>query len=139
MVSTKANVGIWSTVITTVGGIITTVLVLQLTPSPQTQDTGTQSATQTQSAATGTVVVPTGNVSNYVYSNPVRDLTTERIGELSDGQQVDIVCTVQGPPIMAENGRPTTVWDKIRFNSGLAYVSDAELQTYTDQVVAPSC
>jgi len=131
MPSIKANVGISTAVVTAVGGIITAWIMHQPTPSPQTQNAA-------HSSAVGHVHVSDSGVSAYVYDAPVEDGTTGRIGELSNGQLVEILCTVQGPEQTSTNGT-STVWDKITYNGRDGYLNDAEVNTNSDQAVAAPC
>src|SRR5262252_6325664 len=70
--------------------------------------------------APGTIQVPSGYQFAYAYSLPTANLTIDRVGELSKGTAVQIICTIQGPAI----GNGDTLWDKIVLNSGSAYISD---------------
>jgi hypothetical protein len=85
--------------------------------------------------ASGTIQVPKGYQFAYVYSIPTADLTTDRVGELSQGTAVKIICTIQGEAI----GNGDTLWDEIAFNSGSAYISDIFVFTGTSQPVMPAC
>lgn len=93
------------------------------------------SPTPSPTYASGTIQVPQGNVAAYTYSIPTANLTIDRIGELSQGTVVQIICTVQGAAV----GNGDTLWDKIVFNSGSAYISDIFVFTGTNQPVMPAC
>ena len=139
MASRRANVGIWGTVVTTVGGIITTVLLISQPTPPLPQNVvQTHDVTPTTSAAVGFVHVSTGGISAYVYRAPVEDPMMAHIGELSNGTQVQIVCTQQGPAQTGSNGT-STLWDKVVYNSSYGFLNDAEVNTNSDQAVAGTC
>jgi hypothetical protein len=129
MLGTKANLGIGTAVVTTIGGIITAWIMHQpVAATPQ----------KSAAPAVGHIHVSSSGVSAWVYDAPVEDAKTGIIGELSNGQTVQIVCTKQGPAQTGSNGT-STLWDKIEYNGGYGYVNDAEVNTNSDQAVAPSC
>jgi hypothetical protein len=132
MASTKANVGIWGTVVTTVGAIIIAVV------ANSGHGGGSTTSTPTPTPVAGVIQVPSGNDFLWVYGTPVGDPATDRIGQIAHGQQVQIACTVQGPAVQGTLGT-TTVWDRIHFNTGYGFVNDSFVETPSDQPVAPSC
>jgi hypothetical protein len=133
--SIKMNVGISAAVITAAGAIAAALIGDH--NNPVTSGSSVPSAPSTSVEGIGVVHVSRG-VAAYVYGAPVSDGTSDRVGELSGGQQVEIVCTVQGPTITGTNGT-SSVWDKVKFNQRYAYISDTELDTASDQPQAPSC
>ena len=133
MLSTKANVGIGTAVVTTVGGIITAMIMRQPPPPPPPSPVPVVA-----SLAIGHVHVSSSGASAWVYDAPVEDATDGRIGELSDGQTVHIVCTQEGPVQEGSNSM-STLWDKIQYNGGYGYMNDGEVNTNSDQAVAPTC
>jgi hypothetical protein len=141
MAGTKTNVAIWTAVIAA-AATITAALITNRPHGSDGHDSGSSVSTTTTTSLenhpNGVVHVPEDMTAAYVYVVPVRDLTRDRLGELSDGQQVEIVCTKQGPPVQAVNGT-STLWDKIKYDSGYGYISDATVDTGTNASVAPSC
>ena len=129
MAITKVNVGIWTAVVTTVGGIITAWIMHQPPPPAPTSSVA---------AAVGHVHVSNSGVSAYVYDSPVEDPAMGRIGELTNGMAVQIVCTEPGPAQTGSNGT-SSLWDKIQYKQGYGYLNDAEVDTNSDLAVAPTC
>jgi hypothetical protein len=72
---------------------------------------------------------------DYLYSAPTPNLLTDRVGEMSNGTNVQIICTVEGPAVA--NG--DTLWDKVVYNSGSAYISDYYVYTGSNQALMPAC
>lgn len=77
-------------------------------------------------------------VSAWVYGTPTSNPKDDRIGQLADGTQVEIVCVVQGPALTAVNGT-SSLWDRIKFNSGYGFLNDGTVDTGSNAPVAPPC
>jgi hypothetical protein len=82
--------------------------------------------------ATGTVVVPQGSSYDYVFQVP--SLSSTVTAELSNGQSVQIQCTVQGEAV-SDNGDTSSLWDK----TDTGYIPDVNVYTGTDQPTMPNC
>jgi hypothetical protein len=143
--STKMNVGVWTAVITAAGGIAAALIASYGHPGPEPPgpeptlaNSNSTSTSSTPTPGSGVIRVSADSVAAYVYGSPVSDPTSDRVGELSDGQQVQIVCTVQGPTTTGSLGT-STVWDKIPYNHGDAYISDTEVATASNQPQARTC
>jgi hypothetical protein len=145
MVSTKANVGIGTAVVTTVGGIIIAWIMHQPASPSRLDHELVSTATPAVAVpspppppAVGHVHVSDGYDFAWVYDAPVEDGTTGQIGQLSNGRQVKIVCTKDGPAQTGSNGT-STLWDKIEYNGAYGFLNDAEVNTNSNQPVAPTC
>jgi hypothetical protein len=136
MASPKTNVAIWTAVIAAAATIIAALIANR----HDGHDGGATTTTTAPPANPGIGVVrlPPNTISAWVYAVPVQDLTHDRIGELSDGQQVEIVCTRQGPAVTGTNGI-STVWDRIKYGSGYGFIPDANLDTGTNAPTASAC
>jgi hypothetical protein len=136
MSTKKKRVGLSAAAITAAGAVGAALIAHLYPPTPTVQTTTLTSPHH----SSGVVTTDPGYVTAYVYGTPVTNLGTDRIGEVADGQQVEIVCTVQGPPITNDvTGKTTTLWDKIQYNGGFGFLNDAVVNTNTDQAVAPNC
>lgn len=143
--STKAAIG--AAVVTAAGGIVAAIITIHghgtptPTPTPAPTSSPVPVATSsaipgpTQTPEAGTIQTVPGETFDYVYSEPTGDLVADRVGEVSNGTNVNIICTVQGPAVASGD----TLWDKIAYNSGSAYISDYYVYTGTNQAVMPSC
>jgi len=82
---------------------------------------------------TGTV--ETGNLSSVnLRSGP--GLSYSIVGSVYDGDVVEIACTATGDPVTGPWNNETTVWNRLPDGR---YVSDAFVDTGTDDPVAPAC
>lgn len=88
--------------------------------------------------AVGVVHTTSTDMAAWVYGVPVSDPDRDHIGELADGQPVAIVCTVQGPFVVGTNVS-STLWDKIRFNTGYGFIPDANVDTGSNAPAAAGC
>jgi hypothetical protein len=133
--SKRRSTTVTAAIITAAGAIaaaiIAGVIATHHPPNPSPTPTPTPSPTY----AIGTVEAPAGDQFAYLYSVPTADLLVDRVGEASNGTNMKIMCTVQGPAV----GDGDTLWDKVAYNSGSAYISDQWLYTGTNQAVMPSC
>lgn len=83
-------------------------------------------------AASGSVITGAG------YTLKIRSapsLSASVVGELRNGDRVEIDCQTEGPAVTGDYGR-TTLWDRIK---GRGYVSDAWIYTGSNSRVAPTC
>jgi hypothetical protein len=124
-VSKKSNGAIAAAVIAAVGGIIAAVI-----SSHHSDPTPAPGPTY----ASGTIQTTSGTGYAYVYSVPTGNLYIDREGEESNGTNVQIICTQQGPAVDND-----TLWDEIVYNDGSAYISDFYVYTGTNQPTMPSC
>jgi hypothetical protein len=141
MIGKKVNTAVWTAGI---GGAATIIAALIATffghGDGHDGGNGAAGSTKTAGPASGIVRTLPGYVSVFVYGSVVQDPATNRIGQLSDGQHVEIVCTVQGPVVAGgATGKTTTVWDKIKYNSGYGFVSDTHVFIDTEQAAPPPC
>jgi hypothetical protein len=83
-------------------------------------------------SVSGTVVVPEGSSYDYVFQVP--SLNSTVTAQLSNGQSVQISCTVQGEAV-SDNGQTSSLWDK----TGNGYIPDVNVYTGTDQPTMPNC
>jgi peptidoglycan DL-endopeptidase RipA len=134
MASPKTNVAIWTAVIAAAATIIAA-LIANSHDGGHQDGTTTTTTTTSANPGSGVVRLPPDTMSAWVYAVPVQDPKHDRIGELSDGQQVEIVCTKQGPALTGTNGT-STVWDRIKYGSGYGFIPDANLDTGTNAPVA---
>ncbi|OJF81317.1 hypothetical protein NS14008_21665 [Nocardia seriolae] len=77
---------------------------------------------------------PDGSGTAYVYASP----GIKRIGELSAGYNVTILCVLEGP-VVVNHGSSSSLWDKVPYQNGTGFVTDTLVITGTDQPVAPRC
>jgi hypothetical protein len=92
----------------------------------------------TSRTAVGTVRVPKPNTFAWVYEVPVANPNVGHVGQISDGQRIEIVCTVQGPPVTTPYAT-STLWDKIKWGTGYGFIADATVATGAVPAVAPQC
>jgi hypothetical protein len=126
----KPSTAIMVALITAAGGIVTALITTNHGGSPG------PSPSPSASFAPGTIQVPAGDTYAYLYSVPTGDLYIDRVGEMSSGTNVQIICTVQGPAIGTDGD---TLWDKVVYNTGSAYISDIYVYTGSSQAQMPSC
>jgi hypothetical protein len=142
MASIKLNGAIWAALIAAAATIIAALITALIHDRDGGDGGGKASSTPTSTArvVTGSVVVPPPDNATYVYPRAERDDSdnVKPIASLSNRQRIEIVCTVEGRGIAAANGKASTLWYKIRYNSGYAFVSDAYVETDSNPV-APSC
>jgi len=135
--SNEAKLGIGAAVVTATGAVIAAVIGLHHSddgrpPAPTT------TSTSYAHIGTGVIHAPSGFAAVFVYAIPTDDLTMDRIGKISDGLQIEILCTAQGPDIKGPLGY-STVWDKINYNGGAGYVPDGYVDTPNNAPAAPAC
>ena len=64
------------------------------------------------------------------------------VAELSDGQSVDILCTMQGESVTSEiNGYTSSLWNGVSIGGGdtVGFVPDVYVGTPTYQPTMPNC
>jgi hypothetical protein len=76
--------------------------------------------------------VPQGSSYDYVFQVP--SLNSTVTAELSNGQSVQIQCTVQGQ-VVSDNGDTSSLWDKV----DTGYIPDVNVYTGTNQPTMPNC
>jgi hypothetical protein len=69
-----------------------------------------------------------------VYAHEGQWLNTPVTAELANGQRVEILCTIQGGLVSANN-LSSTLWDKIE----RGFVPDVLVSTGTNQPTMPNC
>ena len=128
----SANAGIAAAVIGAAGVIIAAVI-----SSHHDGSSSSSSSTPGPSPTYVTGVIQTVNNEqyDYLYSVPTPNLLVDRVGEMSNGTNVQIICTVQGPAVASGD----TLWDKVVYNSGSAYISDFYVYTGSAQAVMSAC
>jgi hypothetical protein len=141
LVNAAGMAAIGAAAITATGGIIAAVIATH----HQSADGNAGLTTTTSSSTvqiTG-VVRPVGSSPGaWVYRAPVQDPTTNRIGPVSAGQHVRIVCTQQGPLVdLAVDGGVgrSTLWDKIIYNENYAFIPDISVERASGQPDPPTC
>jgi hypothetical protein len=84
--------------------------------------------------ATGTIQVPQGYSTVYVYQVP--SLSSSVVAEVADGATIDILCTAQGNVVTnSGTGQSSSLWD--RTSDG--YIPDVYVYTGTNQSTMGSC
>ena len=129
--SKSTNAVIVAAVIGAAGAIAAAIITSHGGSSSGSGSTPTPSATD----IAGVIQTVNNEQYDYLYSVPTSNLLTDRVGEISNGTSVQIICTVQGPAVA--NG--DTLWDKVVYNSGSAYISDFYVYTGSNQAVMPAC
>jgi hypothetical protein len=84
--------------------------------------------------ATGTIQVPQGYSTIYVYEQPTPSSTV--VGQLADGSAINIICTAQGDVVTnPDTGQSSSLWD----STGEGYIPDVFVYTGTNQATIGSC
>jgi len=92
------------------------------------------SSEQTDQPAVGYVYVGAGHTA-YVFELPYLDSTL--VTELTDGTQVEIVCTAQGDSVTSPvTGYTSSLWN---YTTDGGFLPDALVDTGTNQASMPSC
>lgn len=122
-----------------VGGILVVsaiVLALREYPSPNMDNGGvvhdTAGVPSTPTTFAGTVYVSADRVA-YVYQIP--SLAASKVGALTNGTHVTILCTAQGDTVIRADGMSSSLWDRI----DQGYMPDVNVDTGTDQPTVPNC
>jgi hypothetical protein len=132
---TVASIGAAATVIAALIGVYGNKGSHESSTAPSTTHAPSATATRTP---VGTVRVPKPAAFAWVYEAPVSNPGVGHVGQISDGQRVQIVCTVQGPAFTTPYAT-STLWNKIKFGAGYGYISDATVDTGSVAAVAPQC
>ncbi|HXP55325.1 MAG TPA: hypothetical protein VN847_10230 [Streptosporangiaceae bacterium] len=95
--------------------------------SPSPSDTG-------KVLATGTVYPEEGYTAVYVFSQP--SLSSARIGEVTEGTTIGILCTAQGDVVTRpDTGQQSSLWD----GTSDGYIPDVYVDTGTNQATMGEC
>jgi hypothetical protein len=119
------------------------------TAQPPAQDPGTGPArvepgpAPAQPASSDRIVAPVVAPDGYtIYLFSDVDTNSSVVTDLPDGQQVTILCTMQGESVSSMiNGHASSLWDGVSVGSGntVGFIPDVYVGTPTYQPTMPNC